>query len=166
MHPLLLLGEGTDHRSVGAAARNEGTSVGDTLRVGVPPVERRVRGAEQPDGVRLVAIPVPCEHDVCRVTPEERGVGNAGRQRVPVVDQAGCVTMQTDFVDAITVEVADTGNRIAESVVVVEDGSEATGRVGDLLLRLDGAIGVEEEDLADVAEIIYRKVIESIKSRK
>ena len=49
--------------------------------------------------------------------------------------------------DPIAVEVAQGGYRAAEAVAVVEVGGEPTLRAADLLLGLDGAIGVEEEDL-------------------
>ena len=53
--------------------------------------------------------------------------------------------------NGVAVEVAEPGDRLAEQVAVVEGGGESAGGVADLLFGLDGAVGVEEQDVHSAA---------------
>ncbi len=48
--------------------------------------------------------------------------------------------------DAIAVQVAESGHGLAESAAVVQESSKTAGGAADLLLALDRAVGIHEED--------------------
>ena len=51
-----------------------------------------------------------------------------------------------DVRETVAVEVTDTGDRYAETVVVVEGGRQAASAIADLLFGRDGPVGIQEQE--------------------
>ena len=62
---------------------------------------------------------------------------------VVVVSQCAC----SNVVDSITIQIADTRDRVSQTVSLIENGCESSSGVTDLLFSLDSPVGVEEKNM-------------------